>query len=96
MCCGVLLLQMAISDEETAQTEQKPSSIVFNNPKLLKNSKNKEYDGYIVESGQIIPDPQRFGGILIQDESHKLAIKLRSLSNQELGVSKMQVSRLAQ
>ena len=91
--CMFLVITSTHGDGEHVRTGAKPSSIVFNNPKLL-NNEEFDYDGYSLDSTQEEPDPKKLGGIVIQDEAMKLSSKLRTLSNAELGVMKMQVRKI--
>ena len=48
-------------------------------------------EGYMADNPQEKPDPAQLGGIGIQNEANRLAAQLRMLSNQEIGVTDMQV-----
>lgn len=47
--------------------------------------------GYFRDTRQEIPDSSAFGGIKIDHEAQKLSARLRWLSNEEIGITKMQV-----
>jgi len=50
-------------------------------------------DGYSFDLDQEPAYPRQMGGINIKEEARKLATKLRILSNEEMGITSMQVSR---
>ncbi|XP_061168196.1 VWFA and cache domain-containing protein 1-like [Saccostrea echinata] len=47
-------------------------------------------DGYFPDTRQETPDPSVLGGIKIKHEAQKLSARLRWLSNEEIGITKMQ------
>lgn len=47
-------------------------------------------DGYSPDTRQETPNPTVFGGIKIEHEARKLSARLRWLSNEEIGITKMQ------
>lgn len=49
-------------------------------------------DGYVTDNRQDPVNPEMLGGIIIQHESQKLSARLRWLSNDEIGITNMQVS----
>ena len=50
-------------------------------------------DGYFSDTRQDPVDPSILGGIRLQVEASKLSAKLRWISNEELGITHMQVSK---
>lgn len=48
-------------------------------------------ESYYLDNRQVHVDPKQLGGIVIQDEAQKISAHLRWLSNEEIGVTKMQV-----
>lgn len=50
-------------------------------------------DGYFSDTRQDHVDPSILGGIRLQVEASKLSAKLRWISNEELGITHMQVSK---
>jgi hypothetical protein len=50
-------------------------------------------DGYFSDTRQDRVDPSILGGIRLQVEASKLSAKLRWISNEELGITHMQVSK---
>lgn len=48
-------------------------------------------DGYVTDNRQDPVSPEMLGGIIIQHESQKLSARLRWLSNDEIGITNMQV-----
>ena len=83
------LIHVVLCGDNIGSTGPRVSSIVFNNPKLLSDF-DEDDDGYNVEK-QEPPDPQKLGGVIIQDEAKTLAAKIKSLCNDELAAPKMQV-----
>ena len=82
-------------DELPAQRSSSHSGMVhFNNPKLLKGADKalNGGDGYAFDTRQEAVDPRKMGGIRIENEARRLSSKLRRLSNNEIGVTAMQVS----
>ncbi len=63
----------------------------FNNPKLFEGQWDVDYDDYSVDSAQERLSSEHFGGMDIEREAKKLAYKLRLLSNEEVGVTQLQV-----
>jgi len=49
-------------------------------------------EGYVTDNKQDPVSPEMLGGIIIQHESQKLSARLRWLSNDEIGITNMQVS----
>ena len=76
------------------EDESKPIGVVhFNNPKLLEGL-DEEDDLFGYDMSQESTDPQLMGGIMIKEEARILGSKLRRLSNDEIGVTSMQVRML--
>ena len=48
-------------------------------------------DGYFADTRQEKPDPHVLGGVHIEHEAQKLSAQLRWLSNEEIGITNMQV-----
>ena len=46
---------------------------------------------YDFDTSQEDPDPLKLGGISISEEAKKLSLKLRQISNDEIGVTTIQV-----
>ena len=63
----------------------------FNNPKLLPSDAEVDDSRYVFDTSQEDVDPRRMGGIHIREEARKLAFKFNKLSNEEIGVTAMQV-----
>lgn len=53
-------------------------------------------DGYSPDTRQETPNPTVFGGIKIEHEARKLSARLRWLSNEEIGITKMQVCMICE
>jgi len=73
---------------------QLPSIIHFNNPKLLPGGQSfmNEDDTSEIDTTQDDSDPLKLGGLNIRDEARRFSVKLRTLSNEEIGVTAMQVT----
>ena len=100
----MLVQLLAISGNENEQppmTDKKEggevlysSGIVhFNNPKLLMEAESSDAEDArgVYDTTQETVDPRKIGGIYIKTEARRLGSKLRMLSNQEIGVTAMQV-----
>lgn len=70
-------------------TEGLPSFVRFNNPALL--SSDVDSAPFPFDTTQEDPDPLKLGGIRLRDEAKKFAVRLRRLSNDEIGITTMQV-----
>lgn len=81
-------VDLEILGEETSQS----STIYFNNPHLLKDQ--KAFLGKGLRNGPVFgySDVETIGGVYLQDEAHIIARHLRTISNEELGVTSMQVN----
>ncbi len=85
---------LTLADREgDKQIPQAAGIVHFNNPKLLENLNNQnDKDGiYMFDTSQEAVDPKKMGGIVIQQEAENFAYKFRMLSNEEVGVTAMQV-----
>ena len=95
VACSVL---NAACDEETVKTASSSRSapvVHFNNPRLLPRDLHEEDeeedDEFAFDVTQEDPDPLKLGGISIKNEAKKFALRFRKLSNEEIGVTEMQV-----
>ena len=70
-------------------TEGLPSFVRFNNPALL--SSDGDSAPFPFDTTQEDPDPLKLGGIRLRDEAKQFAVRLRRLSNEEIGITTMQV-----
>lgn len=52
-------------------------------------------EGYVTDNKQEPVSPEMLGGIIIQHESQKLSARLRWLSNDEIGITNMQVGLIS-
>ncbi|XP_064624547.1 VWFA and cache domain-containing protein 1-like isoform X2 [Lineus longissimus] len=64
----------------------------FNNPKLLKDADRDLWtdDDWLKDRRQENLDPKKIGGIIITKEARRLSLKLKKITNEELGVTAMQ------
>lgn len=69
-------------------TEGLPSFVRFNNPALL--SSDGDSAPFPFDTTQEDPDPLKLGGIRLRDEAKQFAVRLRRLSNEEIGITTMQ------
>jgi hypothetical protein len=87
-------LDLDIRPLETSKENQLHSLLHIRRPKITvnKNDDFEESEGYIFGVHQGSSSPGQMGGINIKNEARWLANKLRILSNEEMGVTSMQVS----
>lgn len=94
--CGILMpIAYCDSDSNVPEDEtiHNVGVVHFNNPKLLPSDFDAS-ERYVFDLSQEEADPRQMGGIHIREEARKLALKFRKLSNEEIGVTAMQVGNL--
>ena len=88
--------QVCVTVEESRQTVlksvQNASKLNVRNLDGSPDRRTSEGDGYVTDHKQDPVSPEMLGGIIIQHESQDLSARLRWLSNDEIGITKMQVS----
>lgn len=98
LLCGLIYLFIFTFDVQTVSENVKWLKNISSGRLQLRNLEKDDKihtgvsdDGYFPDARQEPPDPSVLGGIRIEHEAQKLSARLRWLSNEEIGITKMQV-----